>query len=207
MENETEGPSPRFVFGGDGMGNQSATWIRLMETGSEIHFSSVTQIRHSLSLKLATETETTESTDYLNGARVQPAKVTLSLMETDAGHPRGWAARIAQNLEACRTSRALLQIFTPVRNYRNMLLSDLVIIQEEGSPDSWSGTAAFTQADLYGDGNFVDDNSSTVMDIGDALGQTVSGNSSKSGGARGSSNQITDSPLKQLLRKAGIEVE
>ena len=189
------------------MGNQSATWIRLMETGSEIHFSAVTQIRHSLSLKVATETDTTESTDYLNGARVQPAKVTFSLMETDAGHPQGWAARIAQNLEACRTSRALLQIFTPVRNYRNMLLSDLVILQEEGSPDSWTGTATFTQADLYGDGNYLDDNSSTVMDIGAALGQIVSGSSSKSEGNSGYSNEVTDSSLKQLLRKAGIKVD
>ena len=167
------------------MPTQSATWLRLQETGSEIHLSAVTQLRHTLSLKIATDTDTTESTDYLNGARVQPAKLTLSLLETDAGHPRGYAARIAQNLESCRASRALLQIFTPLRTYRNMLLSDFVILQEEGSPDSWTGTATFIQAEGYGDETSSDvaarllgepspqasstktnDNSSTVTDTG-----------------------------------------
>ena len=196
------------------MAAQSSTWLRLIATGSEIHFSAVTQLRHSLSLKVATDTDSSEATDYLNGARKQPAKLTLSLMETDAGHPKGWAARIAQNLEACRASRALLQVFTPIRTYNNMLLSDLVILQEEGSPDSWTGTATFTEADEAITATAKpNDNSSAVTDTGAASAKTVSsGASSVSGGggsnsASSSEKKVYESPLKQLLQKAGISLE
>ena len=181
------------------MAAQSSTWLRLIATGSEIHFSAVTQLRHSLSLKVATDTDSKEATDYLNGARKQPAKLTLSLMETDAGHPKGWAARIAQNLEACRASRALLQVFTPIRTYNNMLLSDLVILQEEGSPDSWTGTATFTEADeAIAATAKVNDNSSAVADTGAAPAKTVAG--------KADNGDKAESPLKQLLQKAGISI-
>ena len=195
------------------MAAQSSTWLRLIATGPEIHFSAVTQLRHSLSLKVATDTDSKEATDYLNGARKQPAKLTLSLMETDAGHPKGWAARIAQNLEACRASRALLQVFTPIRTYNNMLLSDLVILQEEGSPDSWTGTATFTEADeAIAATAKVNDNSSAVTDTGATPTKTVSsGTSSGSGGGGSNSSsssekKVYESPLKQLLQKAGISI-
>ena len=181
------------------MAAQSSTWLRLIATGSEIHFSAVTQLRHSLSLKVATETDSSEATDYLNGARIQPAKLTLSLMETDAGHPKGWAARIAQNLEACRASRALLQVFTPIRTYNNMLLSDLAILQEEGSPDSWTGTATFTEADeAIAATAKVNDNSSAVTDTGAAQAKTVAGKAHR--------GDTAESPLKQLLQKAEISI-
>ena len=196
------------------MSAQSSTWLRLIATGSEIHFSAVTQLRHSLSLKVATETDSSEATDYLNGARKQPAKLTLSLMETDVGHPKGWAARIAQNLEACRASRALLQVFTPIRTYNNMLLSDLVILQEEGSPDSWTGTATFTEADeAIAATAKPNDNSSAVTDTGAAPTKTVSSSASSGSGGGGSNSssssekKVYESPLKQLLQKAGITLE
>ena len=196
------------------MSAQSSTWLRLIATGSEIHFSAVTQLRHSLSLKVATETDFSEATDYLNGARKQPAKLTLSLMETDAGYPKGWAARIAQNLEACRASRALLQVFTPIRTYNNMLLSDLVILQEEGSPDSWTGTATFTEADeAIAATAKPNDNSSAVTDTGAAPTKTVSSSASSGSGGGGSNSssssekKVYESPLKQLLQKAGITLE
>ena len=195
------------------MAAQSSTWLRLIATGSEIHFSAVTQLRHSLSLKVATDTDSSEATDYLNGARKQPAKLTLSLMETDAGHPKGWAARIAQNLEACRASQALLQVFTPIRTYNNMLLSDLVILQEEGSPDSWTGTATFTEADeAIAATAKPNDNSSSVTDTGAAPAKTVSSGASSGSGGDGRNSSSSEkknyeSPLKQLLQKAGITLE
>ena len=195
------------------MAAQSSTWLRLIATGSEIHFSAVTQLRHSLSLKVATDTDSSEATDYLNGARKQPAKLTLSLMETDAGHPKGWAARIAQNLEACRASQALLQVFTPIRTYNNMLLSDLVILQEEGSPDSWTGTATFTEADeAIAATAKPNDNSSSVTDTGAAPAKTVSSGASSGSGGDGRNSSSSEkknyeSPLKPLLQKAGITLE
>ena len=128
-----------------------------------MHFSGITQIRHSLSLKVATDTDTTEIVDYLNGAREQPAKVTLSLVETDAGHRPGWAARKVEILDLIRSSKVLVEIYTPIRNYYNMVLSDLVIIQEDGNPN--------------GVGTQVD-----------------------------SEDRVRDSPLRQMLQRAGIGI-
>ena len=202
------------------MAEKSSTYIVLTETGSELHFSAVTQIRHSLSLKVATDTDPTEATDYLNGARKQPAKVVVSILETDTGRLAGWAIRLAQNLEAIRVSRALLQVVTPLKIYNNMVLSDLVILQEEGKPNSWTGTLSFTEVEPNNGSEKTSDNSSAVTDTGTAVTQTVASGSNSSSSASGSSSVsgsgsssgsssggiIYDSPLRQLLQKAGIEL-
>ena len=194
------------------MSEKSSTYIVLTETGSVLRFSAVTQVRHSLSLKVATDTDTTEATDYLNGARKQPAKVVVSILETDTAHLAGWAVRMAQNLEAIRVSRALLQVVTPLKIYNNMVLSDLVILQEEGKPDSWTGTLSFTEVELNNGSEKTSDNSSAVTDTGTAVTQTVTsgGNSSNSASdsSTGSNSEgaIYDSPLRQLLQKAGIQL-
>ena len=182
---------------------QSATWLKIIATGAEVHFSAVTRIQHNLSLKVASETNAAEAADYLNGARRQPARVTLTLAETDTGHPSGWAARMAEILELLRSSRSLLDVYTPIRTYTHMLLSDLVIIQEEGNPLGWTGTATFTESapSLSGLRN---DNSSAVTNTGSRPSGTVS--SGSPGGSSASGTVIRDSPLRQLLARSGIEV-
>ena len=214
------------------MSQQSSIYIRLVQTGSEIHFSGVTQVRHSLSLKVATDTDDIDTSDYVNGARKQPAKVTLSLVETDIGHSKGYAARIAQNLEAARASRTVIQVITPVKIYNNMILSDLVILEEEGKPDAWSGTATFTEVDLNNSSTKTQNNSSTVTDTGTAetvlitnykkldvesskgsggseesSGGSVSyGATTKGGSGSGSGSGAAALSLRQVLTKANIEL-
>ncbi|MBQ6382041.1 MAG: hypothetical protein IJJ42_00385 [Clostridia bacterium] len=177
---------------------QSATWLKIISTGAEVHFSAVTRIQHNLSLKVASETNAAEAADYLNGARKQPARVTLTLTETDTGHPAGWAARTAEILELLRSSRTLVNVYTPIRTYTNMLLSDLVILQEEGNPLGWTGTAAFTESAPAASA-VRNDNSSAVTHTGSRASSTVSSGSS-------SGTVIYDSPLRQLLARSGIEV-
>ena len=177
----------------------SSIWLRISATGAEVHFSGVTQIRHALSLKVATDTDPSEIVDYLNGARKQPAKVTLSLVETDAGHPKGYAARILEVLDVLRSTKVLVEIYTPVRNYMNMVLSDLVVIQEEGNPHGWTGSAAFTE--VLGDesGGKMVNNSSTISYTGSTVKGTVNAIVDASG-------VIHDSPLRELLERSGIRI-
>ena len=127
---------------------------------------------------------------------------------------------MAQNLEAIRVSRALLQVVTPLKIYNNMVLSDLVILQEEGKPNSWTGTLSFTEVEPNNGSEKTSDNSSAVTDTGTAVTQTVASGSNSSSSASGSSSVsgsgsssgsssggiIYDSPLRQLLQKAGIEL-
>ena len=177
---------------------QSATWLKIIATGAEVHFSAVTRIQHNLSLKVASETNAAEAADYLNGARKQPARVTLTLTETDTGHPAGWAARMAEILELLRSSRTLLNVYTPIRTYTNMLLSDLVILQEEGNPLGWTGTAVFTESAPSASA-VRNDNSSAVTHTGSRAASTVSSGSP-------SGTVIYDSPLRQLLERSGIAI-
>ena len=179
------------------MSQNSSIWLRVSGTGSEVHFSGITQIRHSLSLKVATDTDTTEIVDYLNGAREQPAKVTLSLVETDAGHRPGWAARKVEILDLIRSSKVLVEIYTPLRNYYNMVLSDLVILQEDGNPNGWTGTATFTEVLSEDSGGQPADNSSAPTDTGVSPAVTVQTQVD-------SDLHVQDSPLRQLLQRAGI---
>ena len=181
------------------MAQNSSIWLRVSGTGSEVHFSGITQIRHSLSLKVATDTDTTEIVEYLNGAREQPAKVTLSLVETDAGHRAGWAARKVEILDLIRSSKVLVEIYTPIRNYYNMVLSDLVIIQEDGNPNGWTGTATFTEVLSEESGGKEADNSSAVVDTGVAAAGSV-------GTQVDSEDRVRDSPLRQMLQRAGIGI-
>ena len=183
---------------------QSATWLKIIATGAEIHFSAVTRIQHNLSLKVASETNAAEAADYLNGARIQPARVTLTLTETDTGHPQGRAARMAEILELLRSSRTLLNVYTPIKVSTNMLLSDLVILQEEGNPLGWTGTASFTES-APSPAQARNDNSSAVTNTGSSKPTTVSSGSGSSGSSA-SGTVIHDSPLRQLLARSGIEV-
>ncbi len=176
---------------------RSSIWLKASATGAEIHFSGITQVRHSLSLKVATDTDSSEIVDYLNGARTQPAKVVLSLVETDVGHPKGYAARILEILDVLRSTKVLVEIFTPIRNYMNMVLSDLVAIQEDGNVDGWTGTATFTE--VLGDesGGRMVNNSSTISNTGSTVKGTVNAIVDADG-------TIHDSPLRELLERSGI---
>lgn len=179
--------------------NRSQIYLRISGSGTEMHFSGVTQIRHALSLKVATDTDTTEIIDYLNGAREQPAKVTLSLLETDTGHTRGYAARMLEALDTIRSSKVLVEIYTPVRNYMNMILSDLVIIQEDGNLNGWTGTATFTEVLSDDSGGRPVNNGSASSWTGTTSNVTISSIVTQDA-------VVADSPLRELLQKVGIVI-
>ena len=63
----------------------STATVYIKDYDIEYRFCGVTSIRHSLSLKVAQDTDSTEGQDYVNGARVQPNKLTLSVIESRTG--------------------------------------------------------------------------------------------------------------------------
>ena len=82
--------------------NSSAAYIVVRDTGTAYHFTGVTEITHSLSLKIFEKADTMELESFVNGAKNQPDRVTLSVVETDAMHPAGWAARMLEILYAVK---------------------------------------------------------------------------------------------------------
>ncbi len=150
--------------------NSSAAYIVVRDTGTAYHFTGVTEITHSLSLKIFEKADTTELESFVNGAKNQPDRVTLSVVETDAMHPAGWAARMLEILYAVKRQRLLCRVVTPQRTYEDMLLSAVFAVQDETVPDGWSGELTFTEYIplLISVEAKTDDNASTPKNTGSA---------------------------------------
>ena len=175
---------------------QSSAYIRVKAYDYRYHFTGVTSVKHSFSLQVATTYDASRETGYVNGAKNQPNKVTLSVVETDTSQS-GRAAGMIRALESVKQTRALCQVYTAARNYDNMLLTDISATQDETNPTGWSGTLTFTQAQYItwnpdyhapSSGTYTNSNSSTVTNTGTAAAKTVTGTAAS-----------------QTLSKAGIK--
>ena len=110
----------------------SSAHITVKEHNQTYHFTGVISVSHSLSLKVFETTDTTELGSYVNGAKNQPDRVTLSVLETDAAHSAaGWAARMLDILSAVKRDRLLCRVVTPHHTYDDMLLSAVSVTQDE----------------------------------------------------------------------------
>ena len=68
------------------MSNSSSAYIIVKDYDQTCHFSGVISVTHDLSLKVFEKADATELGSFVNGAKNQPDKVTLSVLETDAAH-------------------------------------------------------------------------------------------------------------------------
>ena len=162
--------------------------IQVPSYGYTYTFSGVLSIKHELTLKIRTDSESATGTDYVNGARNQPDKVVLAVMETDVGHISGWADRMLQAMEALKRTRTLCNVVTPAKTYPAMLLSEFIATLDESSQSGWKGTLTFLQYVPPAEPEKTEDNASTPVHTGSTgTVQTVSGTS-----------------LKNLLERAGV---
>ncbi len=64
----------------------SSVQVLLPSFGYTYTFTGMLSVKHEYSLKLQTDSSSASGKAYINGARNQPDKVILSVMETDIGH-------------------------------------------------------------------------------------------------------------------------
>ena len=70
----------------------STAYVLVKQYGYRYSFDGVTSISHVLSLRIATDSESEDMTDYVNNARNEPDVVTLSVTASDANVPVvGWS--------------------------------------------------------------------------------------------------------------------
>ena len=141
------------------------------------HFTGVTSIEHNLALNL--DNTSSQGMDIVNGARNLPDQVTLSVLETDAEHPAGWAARMLEAMASLKKQRILCRVVTSMGSYDNMLLTEITATQDEENQEGWSGSLTFmeylpvtaeTAAEVK-----ANDNSSTRKNTGSAGTKKVTG--------------------------------
>ena len=198
----------------------SSAYITVKPYNQTYHFTGVISVTHSLSLKIFEKADTTELGSFVNGAKNQPDKVTLSVLETDAAHSAaGWSARMLDILSSVKRDRLLCRVVTPHHTYDDMLLTAVSVTQDEEHPDGWSGEITFTEyiplvalADTK-----TDDNSSAAKNTGStAPPKTVSGvaEALAVGAVAGAGALVTGylslqsgSTLEQKLSLAGIRTD
>ena len=197
----------------------SSAYITLKDTGQTYRFTGVLSVTHNLSLKVFETSDTTELGSYVNGAKNQPDKVTLSVLETDAAHSAaGWSARMLDILESVKRNRLLCRLVTPHHTYEDMLLSAVSATWDEEHPDGWTGELTFTEyipVVALQDAK-AEDNSSSARNTGSAApAPAVSGAVTgvtigvSSGGvlSGGFLSLQSGSTLEQKLARAGIRTD
>ncbi len=127
------------------MNAASAAYVTARVNGASCawHFTGVTSIEHSLSLSLGSTAS--GETEVINGARNQPDRVTLTVIETDAEHMPGWSAHMLAALASLKSRRVLCGVVTSMGTYSNMLLTEITATQDEENQFGWSGSLSFTQ--------------------------------------------------------------
>ena len=143
---------------------------------------------HNLSLGI--DSTFSQGTDIVNGARRQPDRVTLTVVETDAEHTPGWSARMLEAMNDLRKGRTLCRVSTSMGNYDRMLLSEIIARQDGENQYGWSGSLVFTEyiRSSGSSGSKEADNSSTRSHTGSA----------------GSVTLLEEDALLRILQLAGI---
>ena len=158
--------------------------------GYRYSFDGVTSISHSLSLKVNTDSDASGAADVINNARNEPDVVTLSVVASDNHVPvSGWARQTMRSLAGIKEGRYLCTVVTSLRTYDNMLLTGIMVLQDETCPEGWTGTLTFTHLNSAGAGH-VENQSSTPRSAGSAAVRKVG---TQSG-----------SVLQTILKEAGI---
>ncbi len=186
------------------MRTTSTAYIKVKSTGKKYTFDGVVSIAHALTLKVSTDSDSSTGSDYVNNARNEPDVVTLAVVASDVNSA---SQNQLRDLAEIKEQRLLCKVVPHLRTYKNMLLTDLSILQDETCPCGWSGTLTFTQTNPEATfGERPNDNSSTPASTGTTTGNTGStgptGNgSSPSGGTVTNSSHIHFS---QIIHQAHI---
>jgi hypothetical protein len=167
----------------------SSASIYVPSYGYTYTFTGVLSVKHEYSLKLQTDSSSAAGEDYINGARNQPDKVILSVVETDIGHQAGWANRMLQAMESIKRNRYLCTLVTSALTYTGMLLSGLSVTVDGKSQGGWQGTLTFTQYRTTAAVKKTNDNSSAITHTGSA----------------GTARTVSGTELAQMLARAGVE--
>ena len=150
---------------------RSGAYIIIKGQGTSLHFTGVTEISHQIRLKIFDKADITEAASFVNGAKNEPDRVTLSVIETDAAHEAaGWSSRMLEILYTVKRDRMLCEVITPQKAYSDMLLSEISAVHNAEIPDGWSGELTFTEyipLAVLGETK-ADDNASTPRNTGSA---------------------------------------
>ena len=161
--------------------------------GYRYSFDGVTSISHSLPLKVKTDSDTSSWSDVINNAKNEPDVVTLSVVASDNHVPvAGWAQQTLRSLASIKENRYLCTVVTSMRTYTDMLLTGIMVLQDENCPEGWTGTLTFTHMSGAGGAAKSENQSSTPVSTGTSSVKKV--------------GKQSGSVLQTILKEAGIKL-
>ena len=174
------------------MNARSRAYVSFVHNGKtyKYYFTGVTSIEHSLTVNL--EKDSSQGSDIVNGARNKPNQITLSVIETDAEHTSGWAARMLECMAALKKKRVLCRVVTSMATYEDMLLTEINATQDEENQFGWSGSLAFME--------YIPVTEENAEALKTNTNSSVRTNTGSSG-----TKKITGTPLQQMLARAGLK--
>ena len=177
-------------------------------------FTGITSVEHSFSLKLPDPSDSTSESGAVSGAKKQPDRVTLSVVESDASRQPGWAARMLDVLAAVHARQLLCRVVTAYHTYENMLLSSVSAVQDASNQAGWRGTLTFTETAAVPDTAAAAASAATSgpgqptgSDLDTGIPSAKAANQSstpKNVGAAAPAKTVSGSPLQQMLRGSAI---
>ena len=194
------------------MKKSSTAFLRVQETKQKFVFDGVVSISHAMTLKVSMDSDSSSGSDYVNNARNEPDVVTLAVAATEVYSERnGMKRATVEKLAEIKEKRKYCRLVTKLRSYKNMLLTDFSVLQDETCPCGWTGTLTFTQVEPPRAAGNPEDNSSTP---------TSTGTTAPAGGNSGGTSTAPIGPItgtfynggagaaafSQLLKGAGIEI-
>ncbi len=153
------------------------------------HFTGVTAAEHALSLNL--NTAASQGTDLVNGARNQPDRITLSVIETDAARGPGRSAALLEDMDTLKRNRILCRVTTPLGTCRKMLLTEVTAARDSEVQEGWRGTLVFTECLSSGKET--------------SAAKTADNSSARRNTGSAAARKVTGSAFLQLLERAGVK--
>ncbi len=181
---------------------QSTAYIRASGIDYTYRFCGVTAIEYSFAL--AVDADTSRGGDIINGARRQPNRIRLSVVETDAASQPGWSAGTLSAMDSIRRNRVLCTVRTSMGTWSRMLLSEITATQDEANQYGWTGDLVFTQ---YIPESEQYDTSGNRSAGGSAASRKTSDNSStrKNTGTKAAAATVSSAAgLATVLSRAGV---
>ena len=177
MHKEPAGQQRRRRKGRCSVAKSSTAYVTCSVGGKTYtyHFTGVTAIEHNLALNL--NNEASEGAD---------------VVETDAEHTSGWAARMLECMVALKKKRVLCRVVTSMATYEDMLLTEINATQDEENQFGWSGSLAFME--------YIPVTEENAEALKTNTNSSVRTNTGSSG-----TKKISGTPLQQMMASAGIK--
>lgn len=119
------------------------TYLLDPATGRKYAFSGVTSVKHSLTVKVNTDSGMSTAAETVFSAVNEPDRITLTAVCSDTD---GEPARLFADLRALKESFTYLTLVSPVETVADLILTEVTAVTDNKAPNGWTATVVLRRA-------------------------------------------------------------